>query len=327
MTFNARHGFVAGIDLGPTRTRLAVGDLRGEQLAAEIMRTPVDIPPEQMVREITAALRVLLARADVADGRLMAVVAGAPGPVDLESGNVIYAPNLHGWTQVPLRRLFQQEFGTAAVVIENDVNLALLGEHWRGAARGHDTCAFIFVGTGIGSAILIDGVLHHGHHFMAGEIGAMSMAPEHVGHDFGSRGCLESLASLDALRARWPAAGQEPPDRWFAALVARGEEGDPAARAAIEETVRLIAMATCNVGAVVDPSRIVLGGAMFADAAPLVDAVGQIARQIARTPFDVVVSALGKEAPLAGCMLVGAGEAQRVLRHSLRAEGRRARIQ
>ena len=326
MTFNARHGFVAGIDLGPTRTRLAVGDLRGEQLAAEIMRTPLGVPPHPMVHELGDALRVLLARADVSPARLMAVVAGAPGPVDLESGNVIYAPNLRGWSEVPLRRLLQQEFSSAAVVIENDVNLALLGEHWRGAARGHDTCAFMFVGTGIGSAILIDGALHHGHHFMAGEIGTMSMAPEHVGQDFGSRGCLESLASLDALRARWPGAAQETPDRWFAALVARGQDGDPDARDAIEQTARLIAMATCNVGAVVDPSRIVLGGAMFADAAPLVDAVGRIVRQIARTPFDVVVSALGKEAPLAGCLLVGAGEAQRVLRQTLRAAGRQARV-
>lgn len=326
MAFNARHGFVAGIDLGPTRTRLAVADLRGEQLATQILRTP-SASPEQLVKELADAVRVLLARAEVRDEQLLSVVAGAPGPVDLESGSVIYAPNLRGWSQVPLRRLIQQEFSTASVVIENDVNLALLGEHWRGAARGHDTCAFIFVGTGIGSAILIEGALHHGHHYMAGEIGAMSMAPEHVGRDFGSRGCLETLASLDALRGRWPAGAQEPPDGWFAALVGQQQLGDLQAMQAIEDTARLVGMATCNVGAVVDPSIIVLGGAMFAEPGPLVDAVRQVVRQIARTPFDVVVSALGKEAPLAGCLLVGAGEAQRVLRHTLRGAGRQRSIQ
>ena len=57
------------------------------------------------------------------------------------------------------------------MIVENDVNLAILGERWRGAARGHDTCAFIWIGTGIGSGIIVQGELHRGHHFQAGEIG------------------------------------------------------------------------------------------------------------------------------------------------------------
>ena len=76
----------------------------------------------------------------------------------------------------------------APVVVENDVNLAVLGEHWRGAARGHGTCAFITLGTGIGAGIVVDGALHRGHHFLAGEIALMCMGPQFVETDFGSRG-------------------------------------------------------------------------------------------------------------------------------------------
>ena len=140
-----------------------------------------------------------------------------------------------------------------------------------GAARrsGHGTCAFMFVGTGIGSAILIDGTLHHGHHYMAGEIGATVMSPEHVGRDFGSRGCLETLAGMAALRRRWDPDHAEPPDRWFASLRDAHRRGDARAMRAVEETATLIGMATAELGAVVDPSVIILGGSMFAEPGPL----------------------------------------------------------
>jgi glucokinase len=317
MEFNARHAYIAGVDLGPTRTRLAVADLRGKPIARQIITTPSDIKPHLMLGRIAAALRALMEQARVPADRLVVVIAGAPGAVNLDKGTVDMAPNLNGWTDVPMLKVLQQELETT-VLIENDVNLALLGEHWQGAAQGHDTCAFIFVGTGIGSAILIDGTLHHGHSFMAGEIGVMCMAREYLERDFGSRGCLEMLAGLDALRARWPLEAQEDPAGWFAALLQRSEAGDQEARRAIEETTDLIGIATANVAAVVDPSIVVLGGAMFAQAQPLVDAVRRVVHRISRTKFEVVLSALGKEAPLAGCLLIGAMEARRHLRQTLK---------
>jgi len=317
MEFNARHAYIAGIDLGPTRTRLAVADLRGRTIARQIIATPSKVEPHCMLGQIAAALRALMQEASVPIDRLAVVVAGAPGAVNLETGTVDMAPNLNGWRRVPMLHVLQDELQTT-VLIENDVNLALLGEHWQGAARGHDTCAFIFVGTGIGSAILIDGALHHGHSYMAGEIGVMCMAREYLEQDFGSRGCLEMLAGLDALRNRWPLEAQEDPAGWFATLLQRSQAGDQDAQRALAQTTDLIGIATANVAAVVDPSIIVLGGAMFAQAQPLVDAVRHVVQKIARTSFEVVLSALGKEAPLAGCLLIGAMEARRHLRQTLK---------
>lgn len=326
MEFNSHHGFVAGIDLGPTRTRLGVADMRGAQLAMRIVNTPMHVAPSDMMTTLLGELRILALEAKVPSERLLALVVGVPGPVDLGNGTVLYAPNLDGWHKVPLRAILHAQF-PAAVVIENDVNLALLGEHWLGAARGHGTCAFVFVGTGIGAAILIDGSLHHGHHYMAGEIGAMVTAPEHVGADFGSRGCLETLAGIAALRRRWDPGQAQAPDRWFSSLMEAHGRGDAAAVRAIDETATLIGMATAQLGAVVDPSVIVLGGSMFAEHSPLVDVVRRVVRQVARTPFEVQLSQLGKEAPLAGCLLVGAHEAQRVLRQQLRGTRRRKTVQ
>src|SRR6185295_10268786 len=122
--------------------------------------------------------------------------------------------------------------------------------------------------------------------------GAIVTAPEHVGADFGSHGCLESLAGIAALRRRWDPQQVQPPDRWFAALMEAHRGGDATAARAVDETATLLAMAAAEIGAVIDPSVIILGGAMFAEPSPLVDAVRRIVRQISRTPFEVELSAL-----------------------------------
>jgi glucokinase len=321
MEFNARHGYVAGIDLGPTRTRLSVADLRGEPLAHRIVPTPAGVGPEALLSRLATSVRALMKEAEAPAERLLALTCGVPGSVDYERGVVILAPNLVGWSNVAVREVLEQAL-EAAVVVENDVNLAVLGEHWRGSARGHDTCVFLFVGTGIGAGVLIDGALHRGHHFMAGEIAVMCMGPQFVDVDFGSRGCLETLAGLQGLAARWPRSAHGDPARWMADLFEAAHKGDETAHRAVVETARLIGIAVANVGAVVDPSLIVLGGALFAQAEPLVQEVRKVVSRISRPPLEIVVSALGKEAPLWGSLLVASREARRQVR--LRA--REARI-
>jgi glucokinase len=317
MEFNARHGYVAGIDLGPTRTRLALADLRGERLADRIMPTPQRLGPQALLARVAGALRALMEETGVPASRLVAVGAGAPGAVDRGRGLVTSAPNLQGWTQVPMRDLLESALH-APVVVENDVNLAVLGEHWRGAARGHDTCAFVFVGTGIGAGILIGGELHRGHHYLAGEIGVMCMGPQYVDVDYGERGCFETLAGLHGLAERWPQASRQDPAGWVAGLFEAAVSGDRRAAKIVDETARLIAIAVANVAAVVDPTLIVLGGALFAQAESLVHEVRKVVERIYPSPIEIVPSALGKDAPLSGSLLMAANDARERLRHDLR---------
>jgi predicted NBD/HSP70 family sugar kinase len=325
MEFNRRYGFVAGIDIGPTRTRLAVADMHDDVLARRIVPTITSGSPEETLRSIAVELRDLLHEAQVPIARLLAVGVGAPGMVDPKEGVVLLAPNLSGWVNVPIRDILQHELG-APVLPDNDVNLAVLGEHWRGAARGHNTCAFLFVGTGIGAGVLIDGAVHQGHHYMAGEVAVMSMGPQYLDRDFGSRGCLETLASLDALAARWPQARADPAG-WIAALFEAADRGDPQARSAIAETAQFIGIAAATIGAVLDPSMIVLGGSMFAQADVLLRAVREVVQRIrgSRLPFQMVLSALGKDAPLTGSLLVASMEARRQVKAQLTAGARRSR--
>ena len=315
MEFNARHACIGGIDLGPTRTRLAVADLRGEPLAHDVIATPSRMAPETLLSRLAEALRSLMRGANLPDSRLIAVGAGAPGAVEFDKGIVTEAPNLRNWSRVPMREILERSLGVPTIV-ENDVNLAILGERWRGAAKGHQNCVYITVGTGIGAGIIVEGVLHRGHHFMAGEIAFMCMGKEYV--DSGVARCLESLASLKALAERVPRSAGRDPAHAVADMLEAAGNGDRAARKAVEDAAVLIGMAVANLAVVVDPSLIVLAGAMMTQSELMVHEVRRVVSRVVPARPEIVVSALGKEAPLWGCLLVAGNEARARLRLQLR---------
>jgi glucokinase len=317
MQFNANYGFVAGIDIGPTRTRLGLADLRGELLARRVLPTPRDADPQAVLRRMVHEIDTLSKEAELARERLIAVAAGVPGIVDPTNGILVgLTPNLKGWAGAPVAALLTRESGVDAV-IENDVNLAVLGEHWKGAARGHDTCVFLTFGTGIGAGIMMNGQLYHGHHFLAGEIGLMCMGPQYVDQDFGSRGCLETLSGLGALKGKWNQGAADSPE-WVAELFRAAQNGDEVARRTVEDAGTVLGIAAANVSSVLDPSLIVLGGALVVQGAPLVERVRQILGKFIFSPPPVVVSSLDKEAPLWGSLLLATSAARERLRERLR---------
>ena len=315
MEFNRRHGLVAVIDLGPTRTRLAVADLRGEVVLHRVINTPDDKEPRALLNTLASQTRELLHATDAPGNRLLAICAGVPGAVDPATGTIIgLTPNLPGWTQVPVAAILRQALD-APVVVENDVNLAVLGEHWKGAARNHDTCVFLSFGTGIGAGIMVDGHLHHGHHALAGEIGLLCMGPQFVNQDFASRGCLETLAGLGALRNRWRGVEQAP--NWVPGLFTAAMSGDRDARAVVEDVSTLVGIAAANVACIVDPSIVVLGGALGMQGEPLLQRVRQIVGRIMPVPPAIVVSDLDKDAPVWGGVLLATAEALEQVRLQL----------
>ena len=318
MQFNALYGFVAGIDIGPTRTRLGLANLRGQLITHRIVSTlsGPDADPARLLASLAGEVKALITTADLSCNRLLAVSAGAPGAVDPTRGMVVaLAPNLRGWSEVPVEAILRSALG-APVVVENDVNLAVLGEHWKGAARGHETCVFLQLGTGIGAGIMVNGKLYHGHRFLAGEIGLMCMGPQFVDVDFGSRGCLETLTGLGALKAQWHRDAAESPE-WLADLFRAAANGDAVARKTVDDAGTIMGIAAANVCSVLDPSLVVLGGSIIAQGTALVDRVRCVIGKMIPTPPPVVASDLDKDAPLWGSLLVATHEARARLRQDL----------
>jgi predicted NBD/HSP70 family sugar kinase len=319
LQFNASYGFVAGVVLEARTTRLALADLAGTTLTATQAATPQDGGPERLLAWISGLIQSLLSKAGAPPGaRLLAVTAGLPGAVDRERGTVVgLMPGFRSWENLAVGPYLEQ-LVEAPVVVENDVNLAVLGEHWRGAAQGHDTCVFITLGVGIGAGILIGGELHRGHHSLAGEIAVMCMAPEHVPRDFGTRGCLETLVGLDAIVRRWrPDAGEDLPRR-SSELLQAARAGDPQALRTIAEASTLIGMAAAHVSLVIDPSLLVLSGPLVGTGGEVLERVRAVVSQIIPRPPKVVCSSLGEQAMLAGSLLVATQEARARLRRGVR---------
>jgi glucokinase len=195
---------VLGIDIGGTN--LVVGAVAEDGSALHALSSePTQAEAGQ--RDVLDRLIALAKRSieqtkrELPGVEIMGVGVGAPGPLDTRNGIVLLTPNL-GWVNLPLRQIIHERLGLPAA-LDNDANCAVLGEWWRGAARGSRNAIGITIGTGIGGGIILDGALFHGASDCAGEIGHTTIDMEGRRCKCGNYGCLEAYASGPniALRA------------------------------------------------------------------------------------------------------------------------------
>jgi predicted NBD/HSP70 family sugar kinase len=265
-----------------------------------------------------AAVTDLLARlaaAAVAAARtqgltISATCVAVPGLADPETGAVARAPNLD-WSGVPLRRLLAGRVPAALtpVVVENEANLAALGELWFGDGGGLGDYVHISAEVGIGAGIVVAGELFRGAHGHAGELGHTTLEPDGAACTCGGRGCLELFAGQEAILRR---AGLDPAaststgraDGPVGTLVARLAAGDPRALEALEVAGRSLGVATAALVKLLDPDSVVLGG-VYALLAPWLREPFQRALvagipMTRAAPPRVAISALGPDAAVRG---------------------------
>ncbi len=170
--------------------------------AAEVLwRHQIEIDPamgQQAIAEQAASLLRQAREQGLSSCRsLLGVAVGVPGLVDQATGALLFAPNL-GWKDVPLRSTLQQMFD-APVFVDNEANLAALGEHYFGAAQGYEEVLYISVGVGLGGGLVHNGQIYRGVTGVAGELGHMTVDPDGELCNCGNRGCWETLVSQKAL--------------------------------------------------------------------------------------------------------------------------------
>src|SRR5580658_2349555 len=199
----AEADYVVGIDIGATNLRLALADMTGAIVAKWGSSTVGVRGAEAVVELIRKGVENLLQQVSAPQHSLKAVAAGAPGITDVDAGIVIATSYLMGWRNVPLRMLLEQALHAPAMV-DNDVNLAAIGESWVGAAKGISDFVFLAIGTGVGSSIVLNGMPFRGATWAAGEIGYMLVpdtSDDAVNH--GEPGALESLIGGEGIKAQW----------------------------------------------------------------------------------------------------------------------------
>ncbi len=294
---------VLGLDVGGRFLRGAICDLRGDTRAR--LDVEIEGSDARRVLDQISGLREALVEATGLDGSLLnGAVAGVPGVVDAERRRIALATSVAGLEGDTFGADLDRRLGLS-VTLENDVNLAALGEHWQGVARGVDDFLFLSIGTGMGAGLVLRGELHRGHNGAAGEV---DFALVGLAQDVDPCAGAVSAFAAQLAAERGGATVLAPPfdaREIFAAARAR----DALAGEVVNEVARRIALHIVPVAAVTDVSLVVLGGGLGANGDLLLEPVrGRLESWIPYPP-RVEVSSLGEAAVLTGALASGLRQA------------------
>jgi len=228
------------------------------------------------------------------------------GLVDYETGTVRLSHHVPGWENIPLQALLAAEF-SAPIRIDNDANVAALGEHRFGAGQGHDSLMYITVSTGVGGGWVLSGKPWRGHAGMAGEIGHTVVDPSGPLCLCGKRGCVERLASGPYMAQDWAEEQGSGGARELATgkdVAEMAAKGDEAARRILLRGARALGVGIGNAANLINPQLFVLGGGVTKSGDLWWDAVRQSAHETAlpEVHFEIVPASLGDDAPLWGAI-------------------------
>ena len=312
LRFHASHGYVAGVDIGGTRLRMVLADLNGKLMTQwSTQFTEKQRTPKAVCALIHDGLRMMCQEGSTSLKKVLHLTAGAPGITNSDSGVVLSAPNLKDWNEVPLRAMLEKETGVPSLV-ENDTNLAAVGEHWRGSAEGVGNFIFVAMGTGVGAGIFLQGRLHHGADWSAGEIGYMGVnGSTRESLRVRSTGQLERAIGGEGIEREWLrllARERRASEASLAKLRATeifdlAAEGDRVACEVVQYTAGILAHCISDLALVLDPEVVILGGGVGSHA-ELCRATKKILERNEFAQPSIRSSSLGTQAQLYGAIFL-----------------------
>lgn len=297
------------LDIGGTKFAAAVVDGHGTVVATERVPTPQSTDADEVFGAAVAAVDGVLSCTGLAFGEAglaAAIGVGTAAPLDLAAGTVSPV-NIPGWRSFPLRDRLSDRFGVPVGMIGDGVAMAV-GEHWKGAARGHAGVLGMVVSTGVGGGLVLGGRAVVGSTGNAGHIGHMSVDPAGPVCVCGGTGCLEAIASGPSL-TRWAEANGFAGGDGTAVAVARAAAaGDPVAVAAFRRAGEALGLAIAGAVTLLDLDLVVVGGGVAAVGAllfdPLATAYGRYAALGFAAAPRLVPATLGGTAGLIGAAAV-----------------------
>jgi glucokinase len=312
--------FVIGVDLGGTKILAGVIDPTGGVLSRAKKKTRSERGVEAVIDRIARTVRRAVEKAELDFDRVERLGIGAPGALDAATGVVAEAPNLD-WKDVPLKKLLEKHLGIP-VTVENDVNAGTWGEYRLGAGVGVRDLVGIFVGTGIGGGLVLDGRLYRGSQGKAGEIGHIKIASSGPRCGCGQVGCFEALAGRLAIQRMFKEAGKKGKEssvlravegdvsKIRSGAIAEGyTSGDKLTGKILDEVILRLADGIAGAVALLNPEMIVLGGGVI-EALPdeffedLLDKVGRRAFEPSLEGLQIKRAVLGDDAVLLGAACI-----------------------
>ncbi|MGP3776973.1 ROK family transcriptional regulator [Streptomyces sp. SDT5-1] len=284
LTARADGAYALGVHLDPDAAVIVLVDLAGSVLLTRRFALPRSSDPAAVVERVARAALRLPERAAIDRGRLLGLGIAAPGPIDAEAGAVVDPPNFDGWGRVPLVDLFARACAMP-VAMDNDATAAAIGERWIGGEDRADGFLYLYMGAGIGAGIMLNNHVLRGDSGNAGEIGHAQAEPGRRRCDCGSDGCLgpncNPTALVEDLRTRHGEAaarrigltGSADTVRADWKLLRRAARAeDPAALDVVRLAGRRMGQAVRGAVALLDVSRVVLGGEALVGIEPILGA-------------------------------------------------------
>ncbi|KOS03764.1 ROK family glucokinase [Paenibacillus polymyxa] len=301
-----------GVDLGGTAIKVGICNENGQLLHTYEGPTETDKGVDVVIGNIEKYVRHIVEQSPYEWDQLKGVGAGVAGFTNVRDGIIVLAPNI-GFRDVPIRALLENRIGKP-VKIDNDANVAALGEAWAGAGKGIENCVCYTLGTGVGGGIIINGKIYQGSSGMAGEIGHISVVPdlEAIQCGCGKMGCLETVSSATGI-IRMAKDAVERGDRTSLALedqIAAKEVFD-AAKAGDEVALRIVNRAAFYLGksmaavaAVLNPELFIIGGGVSKAGDFLFEEMRRVYTKLAPEPLQkgvyIVPAVLGNDAGIVG---------------------------
>ena len=305
LAFNDAAGVVLVADLGATHSRLAVTDLAGRPLAEAALDLDINGDPETVLGRVVAELETLRDAPAWSSRPVRGIGVGLPAPVSFATGQPVSPPIMPGWDGFPVGEWFAERYGVP-VLVDNDVNIMALGEHW---AHWRETEHFLFikVGTGIGCGVIVGGAIHRGAQGAAGDVGHIRVTADgEVLCGCGNVNCLEAVAGGRALARKLTALGLEAANaRDVVALVRSGE---PQAAVLVREAGRLIGEVLAGCVNLLNPGVIVVGGDLSEAHEQLLAGIREVTYQrsppLATQALQTAPSRLGDRAGITGAAIM-----------------------
>ncbi len=270
----ARPLFV-GIDLGGTSVKIGLVDDQGRPLCWHSIPTEVERGPEDAAKRMGQAVRDVIQQAGVPAADVAGVGLGSPGILDYRAGTMVNPTNFPGWNGFPIRQRVAEHCGLP-VTLANDASAAAYGEFWAGAGRGFSSLVMLTLGTGVGCGVILGDLIIEGEHGHGTECGHIIVDPREDARvcSCGQTGHLEAYASATAVVARAHEAIQAGRPSSLSRRLAEGapmstlliaeeaEAGDPLAVELVMETARWLGIGIVTLLHTLDPSGVLIGGAM-----------------------------------------------------------------
>jgi len=301
-----------GVDLGGTSIKVGLCDENGKLLQTYEGPTGSELGSEEVLERIAQYIRLLVDQSPFSWDDVAGIGAGLAGFLDIPEGIVRFSPNLK-WHDVPVKATLEKKLGKP-VAIDNDANVAALGEAWSGAGAGIANCVCYTLGTGVGGGIIIGGKIYQGSAGMAGELGHMAVVPdlEAIQCGCGQLGCLETVSSATGI-IRMAKDAVQRGDKTSLAMIQNITAKDvfDAAKAGDEVALRIVNRAAFYLGksmaalaVVLNPKRFIVGGGVSKAGEILFQPIREIFKKYApaqvQENVDIVPATLGNDAGVVG---------------------------